>query len=62
MRFLLITQTPSPNTIALSEAALGAMRAMGKIRHAITIKSPTEVIADDLDNCDGLLLGTFREY
>lgn len=60
MRFLLITQTPSPNTIALSKATLGAMRAHGQDETHITIKSPTEVLAHDLDNCDGLLLGTLE--
>ena len=60
MHVLLITQAPSPNTQALSQAALAAMRAYAGADTIISAKAPTEVSARDLDDVDGLVIGTLE--
>ena len=60
MHVLLITQAPSPNTQALSQAALAAMRAYAGADTIISTKAPTEVSARDLDDVDGLVIGTLE--
>ncbi|MGC6517510.1 MAG: flavodoxin family protein [Candidatus Puniceispirillaceae bacterium] len=60
MRFLLIAQTPSENTKQLARAAYESMCTYAGDEHEVIQKAPTEVIASDLQGCDGLVLGTLE--
>lgn len=60
MRFLFIAQTPSDNTSHLAQAALGALKAHAGSDSQIIFKPPTSVIASDIDDCEGLLLGSLE--
>ena len=60
MKFLQIAQTPSPNTSAIAEASFNAMRAYCDTRAEFVRKCPTQIIATDLYDIDGLVLGTLE--
>ena len=60
MRFLLIAQTPSQNTTALARAAYSALQDFAEATSTVSIASPTEITASDLDQCDGLMIGTLE--
>lgn len=57
MRFLLIAQTPSQNTRALAKAAYDGLCAYANTTSIVQYKQPLDVVAEDLQDCDGLLLG-----
>ena len=60
MKLLLIAQTPSKNTTELGDAAYSALCTYASSSAEIIQKSPIDVTANDLDNCDGLLIGTIE--
>ena len=60
MRFLTIAQTPSENTKQLAKAAFGAMQAHCEADSQAILKAPQDVIAEDIDDIDGLVLGTLE--
>lgn len=60
MRLYHITQTPSPNTIAIATAAQAALHHYAPETATVIMAQPTDFQADDLRNCDGLLLGTIE--
>ena len=60
---LLIIHAPSLNTMILSDAALHAAQSIandGADNLKILRKTPTEVMAEDLQTVDGVLLGTLE--
>ena len=61
-QLLIVVNTPSPNTQALAEAA--ARGASHSDINGIEIKllTPFEATADDVINCDAILLGTTENF
>ena len=60
MKFLFIAQTPSDNTKAIAKTALAAMEEHASEASHIIFQSPTEVKANDIDDVDGLIIGTLE--
>ncbi|MGC6530699.1 MAG: flavodoxin family protein [Candidatus Puniceispirillaceae bacterium] len=60
MKFLFIAQTPSENTKAIAKTALAAMQDHASEASYILFQSPTQIKASDIDDIDGLILGTLE--
>lgn len=60
MKFLLIAQTPSDNTAALQQAALQALQHYAEPTSIVISKAPLDVSYEDLEGCDGLMIGTLE--
>lgn len=60
MKFLQIAQTPSPNTKIIAEASFEAMQSYCEAPATFITKCPTQIVANDLANIDGLVLGTLE--
>ena len=60
MNFLMIAQTPSANTQKLAHAAFASLQAHAAPHSIVRFKAPLEAEAQDLANCDGLLIGTLE--
>ena len=60
MRFLFIAQTPSKNTSDIADAAFESLKAHALSDNQFIRKTPLEVSPSDIDDCDGLLLGTLE--
>ena len=61
-KLLIVSNTPSPNTQALADAAVrGASNPeIGSIE--VKFLSPLDATADDVINCDAILLGTTENF
>ena len=55
---LIIAHAPSANTSALADAALAGATHPDAGQIAAILKSPFDVVADDLRACDGVMIGT----
>ena len=60
MKFLMIAQTPSANTAQLADAAFASLQAHADPHSTVTLKAPLDVAPHDLDDCDGLIIGTLE--
>lgn len=61
-RILAVCHCPSANTEALRDAALTAIADLGCENLELRSMSPLEASADDVEWCDGLLLGTTENF
>nr|WP_298372149.1 flavodoxin family protein [uncultured Halomonas sp.] len=57
-RLLIVAHAPSPNTLALREAAERGASHSDIENVKVTVKAPLEAGPDDVLNCDAILLGT----
>ena len=60
MKFLQIAQTPSPNTQTIAQSSFDAMQSYCEAPAAFITKCPSQIIATDLKDIDGLVLGTLE--
>lgn len=60
MKFLQIAQTPSPNTKIIAKASFEAMQSYCETPATFITKCPTQIVAYDLADIDGLVLGTLE--
>lgn len=61
-RLLVVCHCPSTNTESLRDAALSAIQGMNLDDIELSSKSPLEASADDIEWCDGILLGTTENF
>lgn len=61
-RLLVVCHCPSANTMQLRDAAVAAIQEMDLDDVELRSKSPLEASADDIDWCDGILLGTTENF
>ena len=61
-RILIVTHCPSKNTRILRDSALAAIKSLDLDRVAVVAKSPVDADASDVDDCDGILIGTTENF
>ena len=61
-RLLVVAHCPSPNTTELRDAAVAAIQEMDLDNVELRSKLPLDASADDVDWCDGILLGTTENF
>jgi len=61
-RLLVVCHCPSANTALLRDAAVSAVEKMNLDELEVRVKSPPESNAEDIDWCDGILLGTTENF
>lgn len=62
MRMLFICHSPSENTLRLRNAAGSAVERLGLNDFELAVCSPLEASADDVEYCDGILIGTTENF
>ncbi|MGY8795022.1 MAG: flavodoxin family protein [Woeseiales bacterium] len=61
-RILFVSHCPSANTESLRNAALTGIAGLNLDDVMVVAKSPLETDANDVENCDGILLGTTENF
>ena len=61
-RLLFVCHCPSEKTAALRDAAVAAIEAMELESVELRVKAPPEADAEDVEWCDGILLGTTENF
>lgn len=61
-RLLFVSHCPSSNTAALRDAALAGIDSLGLSGVEVDAKSPLEANAEDVANCDGLIIGATENF
>jgi hypothetical protein len=61
-RLLFVVHAPSGNTKALRDAAVCAIEGLDLDDIALRVRASPEAAADDVDWCDGLLIGTTENF
>ena len=61
-RLLFVCHAPSPNTEALRDAAVTAIDSLGLDDLQLVTRSPREAGADDVNACDGIIIGTTENF
>lgn len=62
LRVLFVSHCPSENTEELRDAALQGVASLNLDDIEIVSKSPLEADADDVDACDGIIIGTTENF
>ncbi len=62
IRILFVSHCPSANTVSLRNAALAGIEGMNLDGVSVTAKSPLETDARDVENCDGIFIGTTENF
>ena len=62
MKLLVVTHCPSANTERLREAALDGIRSLSVNNLQIDSRSPQTAHSADVENCDGILIGTTENF
>lgn len=61
-RLLIVCHCPSPNTLELRDAAVRAIESLEISGLEVRIKAPLDAEADDVDWCDGILMGATENF
>lgn len=61
-RLLFVCHAPSPNTEALRDAAVAAIRGLDLDGLDVVVREPRRADAADVRECDGILLGTTENF
>ena len=61
-KILFVSHCPSENTLELRDSALAAMSSLELENIEIVSKRPLEADAEDVQACDGILLGTTENF
>ena len=61
-RLLFVSHIPSKNTIALRDAAVQAIEQLDIANLELRVRAPLDANADDVDWCDGILIGTTENF
>ena len=59
---LFVCHVPSENTIRLRDACASAVVGLGLDDLELTVKSPLESRPEDVEDCDGILIGTTENF
>jgi len=62
LRILFISHCPSENTADLRDAALGEIEGLKLEDIEVISKSPLEADSDDVEACDGIIIGTTENF
>jgi multimeric flavodoxin WrbA len=62
IRILFDSHCPSANTVSLRNAALAGIEGLNLDGVSVTAKSPLETDARDVEDCDGILIGTTENF
>ena len=62
LRVLFVSHCPSENTAELREAALLGIESLKLDDVEVTSKSPLEATKDDVEACDGVIIGTTENF
>jgi multimeric flavodoxin WrbA len=62
LRVLFVSHCPSENTAELRDAALRGIEGLTLDDIEVVSKSPLEANADDVEACDGILIGTTENF
>ena len=61
-RLLFVVHAPSENTRALRDAAVAAIEGLALDRLELRVRAPPEAAAADVEECDGILIGTTENF
>jgi hypothetical protein len=61
-RILFVSHCPSENTSGLRDSALAAISGLDLDQVEVVEKSPLEAHSEDVNNCDGVLIGTTENF
>ncbi len=61
-KLLFVCHIPSKNTIELRDAAVQAIEKLGIAGLELRVRAPLDANADDVDWCDGILIGTTENF
>ena len=61
-RVLFVSHCPSENTAELRDAALGGIESLKLDDIEVISKSPLEARSDDVEACDGIIVGTTENF
>ena len=61
-RLLFVCHAPSPNTEALRDAAVAAIRGLELDDVDVVVREPRRADATDVRECDGILIGTTENF
>ena len=61
-KLLFVSHIPSENTIELRDVAVQAIEQLGIADLELRVRAPLDASADDVDWCDGILIGTTENF
>lgn len=61
-QLLLVCHCPSENTAALRNAALQGINSLALEELSVISKDPLQASADDINSCDGIIIGTTENF
>lgn len=59
---LFVSHCPSDNTAELRDSALAGIKSLGLENIEVVSKSPLETNSDDVEACDGIIIGTTENF